>query len=123
MVLKTGSKRSDSLISMFCFCGKNVRRPFVVCSHYLFFRTNKESSIWCQNDYAKFVCAFHVPGRVSDENRACSIPSIFLKLRICLMEGHFNMFTKSVFRNQQKLEPFKTDLLNRPLDLESGGQV
>ena len=57
---------SDSLILKFCFCGKNVR-SFVVCSHDLFFRTNKESSIWCQNDHAKFVGAFHVSRRVSDE--------------------------------------------------------
>ena len=80
LVLKTGSKRSDSLVSRFCFCGKNVRRPFVVCSHELFFRTNEESSIWCQNDHAKFVGAFHVSRRVSDENRACSISIRFFKI-------------------------------------------
>ena len=43
-----------------------------MCSHYPFFRT-KESSIWYQNDHAKFVGAFHLSRRVSDENRACSI--------------------------------------------------
>ena len=40
----------------------------MVCSHDLFFRTNKESSIWCQNDHAKFVSAFHVSRRMLDGN-------------------------------------------------------
>ena len=31
--------------------------------------------------------------------------SVFSKLWIRLMEGHFNVFTRSVFRNQQKSEP------------------
>ena len=48
---KIGSKRSDGPISRFCFCGENVGRSFVVCSHNPIFRTNKESSIWLQNDH------------------------------------------------------------------------
>ena len=124
MVLKTGSKRSDSLISRFCFCGKNVRRSFVVCSHNLFFRTNKESSIWFQNDHAKFVGAFHVSRRVSDENRACSISiRFFFKLRIQLMEGHFSYVHIISFLEPTKIGSLKMNLLNRSLDLESGGQV
>ena len=83
MVPKTGSRRSDDPISRFRFCGENVRRSFVVCSHDPFFRTNKESSIWRQNDHAKFVGAFHLSKRerVSDENRACSISIRFFKIR------------------------------------------
>ena len=46
----------------------------------LFFKTDKESSIWHQNDHAKFVGAFHVSRRVSDENRACSISICFFFL-------------------------------------------
>ena len=61
-------RRSDGPISRFRFCGENVGRSFVVCSHDTFFRTNKESSIWRQNDHAKFVGAFHLSRRVSDEN-------------------------------------------------------
>ena len=53
-----------------------------MCSHDPFFRTNKESSTWCQNDHAKFVGAFHVSRRVSDENRACSISIRFSFLKI-----------------------------------------
>ena len=59
LVPKTGSRRSDGPISRFHFCGENVG-PFVVCSHDPFFRTNKESSFWRQNDRAKFVGAFHL---------------------------------------------------------------
>ena len=73
MVPKIGSKRSDGPISRFRFCGENVGRSFVVCSHDPFFRTDRESSIWRQNDHAKFVGAFHLSRKVSDENRACSI--------------------------------------------------
>ena len=80
MVPKTGSKRSDGPILRFRFCGENVGRSFVVCSHDPFFRTYKESSIWRQNDHAKFVGAFHLSRRVSDENGACSIPIRFLKI-------------------------------------------
>ena len=46
LVSKTGSRHSDGPISRFRFCGENVGRSFVVCSHDPFFRTNKESSIW-----------------------------------------------------------------------------
>ena len=70
MVLKTGSRCSDNPITRFCFYGENVGRSFVMCSHDPFFRSDKESSIWCQNDHAKFVGAFHVSKRVLDENRA-----------------------------------------------------
>ena len=48
-----------------------------MCSRDLFFRTNKESSIWCQNDHAKFVGTFHVSRRMLDGNRACSISICF----------------------------------------------
>ena len=79
LVPKTGSRRSYSPISRFRFCGENVGRSFVVCSRDPFFRTDKESSIWHQNDHAKFVGAFHLSRRVSDENRACSISFRFFK--------------------------------------------
>ena len=79
LVPKTGSRRSDGPISRFRFCGENVGRSFAVCSHDPFFTTNKESSIWLQNDHAKFVGAFHLSRRVSDENRACSISIRFFQ--------------------------------------------
>ena len=79
LVPNTGSKCLDGPISRFRFCGENVGRSFVVFSHDPFFRTNKESSIWRQNDHAKFAGAFHLSMRVSDENRACSISIRFFQ--------------------------------------------
>ena len=81
MVPKTGSRRSDSPISRFRFCGENVGRLFAVCSHDPLCRTNKESSIWLQNDHAKFVGAFHLSKRVSNEIRASSISIRFFKIK------------------------------------------
>ena len=80
MVLKTGSRRSNGPISRFRFCDENVRRSCVVCSNDPFFRTNKKSSIWHQNDHAKFVGAFHLSRRVSGENRTCAISIRFFKI-------------------------------------------
>ena len=51
LVPKIGSRRSDCPISRFSFCGENVGRSFVVCSHDPIFITDKESSIWRQNDH------------------------------------------------------------------------
>ena len=52
-----------------------------MCSHYPFFSTNKESSIWRQNDHTEFAGAFHLSRRVSDENRACSGSIRFFKIK------------------------------------------
>ena len=51
-----------------------------MCSHDPFFRSTEESSIWRQNDHTNFVGAFHLPRRVSDENKACSISICFFKI-------------------------------------------
>ena len=105
MVPKTGSRRSDGPISRFRFCGENVGRSFAVFSNDPFFRTNKESSIWRQNDHAKFVGAFHLSRRVSDENRACSISILFFKVtelfdgRSFLMCSHDPFFGTNKNRN------------------------
>ena len=40
MVPKIGSRCSDGPISRFRFCGENVGRSFVVCSHDPIFRTD-----------------------------------------------------------------------------------
>ena len=50
LVPKIGRRRSDGLISRFCFCDENVGRSFVVCLHDLILR-NKKYSIWRQNDH------------------------------------------------------------------------
>ena len=48
-----------------------------MCSHDPIFRTDKESSIWCQNDHKD---TFHLSRRVSDENTAYSISVRFFKI-------------------------------------------
>ena len=50
-------------------------------------------------------------------------PSDFFKLQIRLMEGHFQYVHTISFSEPTNIGSLKTDLLNRPLDLESGGQV
>ena len=104
LVPKIGSRHSYCLISRFCFCGENVRRSFVVCSQDLIFRTDKKSSIWCQkNHWAKFVSAFHLSRRVSDENRACSIPIHCFKIMDPCLGRSFSMCSHNP--KEQKLDP------------------
>ena len=65
-----------------------------MCSHDPIFRTNKESSIWCQNDHrdimqnfsALFI--FHEECRMKIEPVSCFHP-FFSKLQIHVSEGHF----------------------------------
>ena len=114
MVPKIGSRRSDGPISRFRFCGENVGRSFVVCSHDPFFRTNKESSIWRQNDHAKFVGAFHISRRVSDENRACSISISFFKITHPCDGRSFLMCSHDPFIETNKIGSLKTDRVNGP---------
>ena len=101
LVPKAGSRRSDGPISRFHFCGENVGRSFVVCSHDPFCRTNKESSIWRQNHHAKFVVAFRLSRRVSDENKACNI---------CLHGPFFGTYENWILKNGSCEPAFKLAL-------------
>ena len=87
-----------------------------MCSHDPFFRTNKESSIWRQNDHAEFVGTFHLSRRLSDENRACSISIRFFKItdpfdvRPFLMCSHdlfFGTNKNRIFKNRSCEQAFK----------------
>ena len=115
LVPKTGSRRSDSQISRFRFCGENVGRSFVVCSRDPVFRTNKESSISCKNDHAKFVAAFHLSRRVSDENRACSISIRFFKITDPFDGRSFLMFSHDPFFGTYKNQILKNGSCKRAL--------
>ena len=86
-----------------------------MCSHDPFFRTNKESSIWRQNDLAKFVGAFHLSRRVSDENRACSISIRFFRVTDPSDGMSFLMCSRNPFFEPKKIGSLKTDRVNRPL--------
>ena len=84
MVLKIGSRRSDGPISRFRFCGENVGRSFVVYSHDPNFKTDKESSIWHQNDHRDIMQNLSAPFIFQEEchenSRACSISIRFFRL-------------------------------------------
>ena len=115
LVPKIGSRRSDGLISRFRFCGENVGRSFVVCSHDPIFRTNKESSIWHKNDHSKF-CR-----RLSSFKKGIGwkiehvlFPSVFSKLRICVSEGHFQCVHTIRFSEPAKVGSLKTNCVNGP---------
>ena len=115
LVPKIGSRRSDGPISRFRFCGDNVGRSFVVCSHDPFFRTNKESSTWRQNDHAKFIGAFHLSRRVSDENRACSISfRFFTVMDPC--DGRSLLMCSCRFSEPTKIGFLRMDRVNGPLN-------
>ena len=61
-----------------------------MCSYDPFFRTNKGSSIWRQNDYAKLVGTFIFQGECRMKIEHVLFPPVFFgNLRIRLMEGHF----------------------------------
>ena len=122
LVLKIGSRRSEGPISKFRFCGENVGRSFVVCSHDPIFITNKESSIWRQNDHrgdilqnlsAPFI--FQEECRMKIEH--VLFPSVFSKLRIRLSEGHFHCVHTIRFSEPTKIGSLKTDCVNAPLSL------
>ena len=87
-----------------------------MCSHDPFFRTNKESSIWRQNDHAKFVGAFHLARRVSDENRAGSISIRFFKIKdpfdrrsflMCSHDPFFGTNKSRILKNRSCERVFK----------------
>ena len=81
------------------FCGENVGISFIVCSHHRFSELTKNlRSIWRQNDHAKFVGAFHLPKRMSDENRAYSISMVHFAnseteeagtIKLCTVISHY----------------------------------
>ena len=105
-------------ISRFRFCGENVGRSFVVCSHDPTFRTNKESSLWRQNDdraimqnlSASFI--FQEDCRMKIEHLL--LPSVFSKLWIRVSESHFQCVHTIRFSETTKIESLKTGRMNGP---------
>ena len=93
LVPKIGSRRSDGPISRFRFCGENVGRSFVVCSHDPIFGTDKESSIWRQNDHRDIMESLSAPFIFQEECRMkiehVLFRSVFSNLQIRVSEGHF----------------------------------
>ena len=108
LVPKIGRSRSDGPISRPRFCGENVGRSFVVCSHDPVFRTDKEFSIWRTGISCKiFVGAFHLLRRLSDENRACSISICLFKLADPCVGRSFSMCSDDLIFGTSKNQILK----------------
>ena len=108
LVPKIGSRRSDGPISRFRFCGENVGRSFVVCSHGPIFRTDKESSFWCQSDHMQNLSApfiFQEHCRMEIEHVLFPSGFFFQNYGSLCRKVIFSVFTRSDFRNQQKSDP------------------
>ena len=109
LVPKIGSRHSDGPISRFRFCGENVRRSSVVCSHDPIFRTEKGSSIWPQNDHRDIMQDLSAAFIFQEECRM-KIEHVFSIYFFKIMDSYigrsFSMCSqKSDFRNQQKWDP------------------
>ena len=93
LVPKIGRRHSDGSILRFRFSSENVGRSFVVCSQDPTFRTNKEFSIWGQNDHRDIMQNLSLPFIFHEECRMkiehVLFSSVFSKLRIRVSEGHF----------------------------------
>ena len=105
LVPKIGSRRSYGPMSRFRFCGKNVGRSFVVCSQDPIFRTNKESSIWRQNDHRDIMQILKIEHVL--------FPSVFAKLRIRMSEGHFQCVHAIRFSEPTKIGSLKNGTCER----------
>ena len=126
LVPKIGSRRSDGPISRFRFCGKNVGRSFVVWSHDPTFRTDKESSIWHQNNHRDIMQNLSAPFIFQEECRMkvghVLFPSVFSKLRTRVPEGHFQCVHTIQFPEPTKIGSLKTDRVNGPKGFQFGNQ-
>ena len=95
-------------------------------SHDLFFRTDKKSSIWRQDNHANIVGAFHLSRRVSEENRACSFSIHFFKITDPFDGRSFLMCSHDQFFGTNKIRILKSDRVNGPLlcnDLSPNGPI
>ena len=95
LVPKIGSRRSSGPILRFRFCDENVGRSLVVCLHDPIFRTNKESSIWHQNDQRDIMQNLSAPFIFQEECRMeienVLFPSVFFKITDPCVGRSFSM--------------------------------
>ena len=115
---KQAFRLSDVPISRFRFCGENVGRSFVTCSHDPIFRTDKESSIWRQNDHRDIMQNLSAPF-IFQEKCGMKIEHViftfaFSKLWIRVSESHFQCVYTIRFSEPTKIGFLKTDRVNGP---------
>ena len=87
-------------------------------SHDPNFRTDKESSIWRQNDHRDIVQNLSAPVIFQEECRMkiehVLFPSVFSKLLIRVSEDHFQCVLAIRFSEPTKIGSLKTDRVNGP---------
>ena len=110
---KIGSRRSDGPISRFRFCGENVGRSFVTCSHDQISRTYKDSSIWRQNDYRDIMQNLSAPFIFQEKSQMkiehVLFPFVLSELLIRVLEGHFQSVHTIRISEPTKIRSLKTD--------------
>ena len=113
--------RSDGPMSRFHFCGENVGRSFVECSHNPIFGTNKGRQNICSQGYhAKLVGAFHLSRRVLDETRACSISiCFFFKITDPCVGRSFSMCSHDPIFGTNKHRILKNESCERTFKMSS----
>ena len=106
LVPQIGSRRSDRPISLFHFCGENVGRSFVVCSHDPISRTERESSIWCQNDHRDIMQNLSAPFIFQEECRMkiehFLFPSVSFKLTDSCVRRSFLRYSQDLIFETNK---------------------
>ena len=90
-----------------------------MCSHdHPIFRTNKESSVWRQNDHRDIMQNLSTAFIFKEECRMkiehIIFPSVFPKLGIRVLEGHFQSVHMVRFSEPTKIGSLKTDRVNGP---------
>ena len=120
MVPKTESRRPEGPVLRFRFCGENVGRSFVVCSHDPILRTDKNLQFVAKTITGILLSApFIFSRRVSDENRACSISIHFFKFTdpcvgrsfsMCSHDPIFGTNKNRILKNRSYEQAFKTQL-------------
>ena len=118
---KIESRRSDSLISRFRFCGENVGRSFVVCSNGPIFITNKESSIWRQNDHRDIMqnlsALFIFQEECQMKIEHVLFPSVFFKIMDPCVGRSFSMCSHDPTFGTNKNRILKNGSCERALSL------
>ena len=113
--------RSDGPISRFRFCGENVGRSFLVCSHDPTCRTDKKSSIWRQSDHQDIMQNLSAPFIFQEECRMkiehVLFPSVFSNLQTRVSEGLFQCVHTIRFSEPTKIGTLKMDRVNGPLQI------
>ena len=93
----------------------------MVCSHDPIFRTNKESSIWRQNDHRDIIQDLSGPFIFQEECRMkielVLFPSVYSNLQIRVLEGHFQCVHTIRFSEPTKIGSLKTGRVDGPYEI------